>query len=418
MKFKFNLRSTIMIFFFVLFTIFSLRHFILGGKVAASVDALCPFGGFETLLTFITSGGFIPRILMSSLVLAFGILISTLILKKGFCGYICPFGFLQELVNKIPVYENKITDKLSFLKKYDTKFRYSKYIILIAILVGTFITGKLVFRAFDPFMTFFHFGKGILWDYDPVEFVEHLLPAIILVTILGLSLYIDRFFCKYICPLGAVMNLTSKFGLTKIKLNKRKCIDCGICDRSCPMNIDVSKNPEVKSLECINCNECIKSCPKDALNLKIGKKIISTTTYAIALLVIFFSVIAAAKMSGIWESVPGTSLKDASGNLDAANIKGWMTLNDVSKETNIPLEHFYHGLNLPDDLDLDLPLKQIKSTYDTEFETEELREFVRTYDSSNFGTELTCPWGIKNDPIARCGYYQDENHDGLCDLSQ
>ena len=92
-------RYLVIIFFIVLFSLFSLRHFIIGGKFAASVDALCPFGGFETLFTFIATGGFVPRILMSSLILGIGLILTVIILKKGFCGYICPFGAVQELVN-------------------------------------------------------------------------------------------------------------------------------------------------------------------------------------------------------------------------------------------------------------------------------------------------------------------------------
>lgn len=408
-----KIRYFVLSFFLVLFTIFSLRHFVLGGGVAASVDALCPFGGFETLFTFIATGGFVPRILISSLILALGVLLTVIIFRKGFCGYICPFGFIQELFFKL----NKRVIKVN--KELDKVGRFAKYYLLFAILLGTYLSGTLVFRNYDPFMTFFHFGKGIFWDYNSSEFISHLIPFTILIIILSLSIFIERFWCKYLCPLTATMNLFTFFGFTKIHRNKT-CIDCKICDKVCPMGVKVSTVDYIKDVECINCNKCISKCPKNSLSNKFIGKTLTTTTYIFLLLALFILVIGSSKAIGVWQSVPTSSLSNVGGNLDANNIKGWMTLQQVSEETKIHLPHFIQDFNLPNDFDVNTPLKDISKKYNLDFETEDLREYVRNFRHSSVHEEgPECPWGIVDDHApGKCGLYVDKDNNDICDLSE
>lgn len=406
------IRYSVLSFFLILFTVFSLRHFILGGGVSASVDALCPFGGFETLFTFIATGGFVPRILISSLILGLGVLLTVLVFRRGFCGYVCPFGFVQELMGKIRKKKVKVPEEVD---KYG---RFLKYLILLAILIGTTLTGVLVFRSFDPFMSFFHFGKGILWDYDATEFIGHLIPFIIMAVVLVGSIFIERFWCKYFCPLGAVMGIFNKLGLTKLKRNKKTCIDCKLCDKKCPVGLKISKINSMKSSECLNCNQCVNVCPKNSLSQNIGKKKIPVIYYIMGLIALFFLVIGISKVAGIWQSVPGSNLENIGGKLNADNIKGWMTLNIISKETGISLNEFIISLGLPTNIDGDLPLKEIKDFYDIEFETSELREFV-TNSQQNSEKETDCLWGLVDDPYpGRCGLYTDSNQNSICDYSE
>jgi NapH/MauN family ferredoxin-type protein len=407
-----KIRNLVLIFFFVLFTFFSIRHFILGGKISPSIDALCPFGGFETLFTFIATGGFVPRILISSLILAFGILITTLIFRKGFCGYICPFGTVQEFLFKIT------KKKIEIEYNIDKKLKYIKYLILVIILIGTYITGELIYRGFDPFVTFFHFGKGIFWDYSQDEFSEHIIPFVILIIILVFSVFINRFWCRYLCPLGAIMNLFSKFSLTKIEVNKKKCIKCGICSKVCPMKIKVAKRKKLMNLDCINCNVCISKCPKSALSTKFLNKKITENPYSFFVVLLFFLIIGISIVTGIWQSVPTTSLKDVGGNLNADNIKGWMNLEDISRETGIEVYHFIYELGLPRNIDTKISLKEISNKYNIEFETENLREFVKDFQNRNDSEKLKCPWEKINETRRECGFYIDVNKNKYCDLSE
>lgn len=408
---KFRLFS--LIFFLVLFTIFSLRHFILGGKVAASVDALCPFGGFETFLTWIATGALVPRVMISSLILALGVIITVLLFRRGFCGWICPFGAIQEFLGKITKKKIKIPKKLDFY------LRYLKYLILIIIIVGTFITGILIFRDYDPFATFFHFGKGIFWEIESEEFFTHLIPFIITISILVASVFIERFWCKYLCPLGAFMGILSKLGLTKISKQKG-CNNCTLCKKKCPVGIDVCKDDHIKSAECISCMQCTSICPKSCLKPKILKKTFSPILYGSLVLVVFFSVIFIAKASGNWKSVPSSSITDVQNQLNPDLIKGWMTFDDIAKELNMDPKSLINKLNLPNYISPDTSFKDVKSVYDLEFETSAVRDFISDYNSgSDNKKDLVCPWNLKNDPYpGRCGLYTDEDKNNLCDYSE
>jgi len=396
MKKNIIIRYSILVFFLIVFTIFSLRHFVLGGGIAASVDALCPFGGFETLLTFITSGGLLPRVMISSLVLGLGIFITTLVFRRAFCGWICPFGTIQELLGKIT------KNKIKLPEKIDNYARYIKYILLAILIAGSFYFGIMIFRNYDPFLTFFHFGKGLFWDIEPAEFTEHIIAfAITIVVLLG-AIFIDRFWCRYLCPLGAVMGITSKIGIFKIK-NDDSCNGCKLCDKKCPMNIKISDKDEIKSAECINCNDCIEVCPKNSLSQNMFNKKINPLFIGIGVVILLLVIVGISQTSGIWQSVPGVSLISAHGTLDPSSIKGWMTLGDISEEADIPLGDIMRDLNLPLDVDPKTPIKNIKTKYNIEFETSQVRDYVTEYEEKKLQSKAvtitrSCPWNIKNDP--------------------
>jgi polyferredoxin len=155
------LRNAVMAFFFVFLAHVAIDYQIKGGgpRGTPSVEAYCPFGGLETLYQFLTTGGFIRRVEMSSVIL-FGALVAlTLFGSRGFCGWICPFGGVQEWFG--------MPGKKIFRKRYnptgawDRALRYLKYLVLALIIVLTWHTGSRIFRDYDPFLAFFDFGNGI-----------------------------------------------------------------------------------------------------------------------------------------------------------------------------------------------------------------------------------------------------------------
>ncbi len=91
---------------------------------------------------------------------------------------------------------------------------------------------------------------------------------LITVVLLGLSIFISRFFCRGFCPLGAMYGIVSRFAVVRITLDKAKCINCGKCDNVCPVELDVRK--EVGRSECLSCGDCVHSCPTGALKRKVG----------------------------------------------------------------------------------------------------------------------------------------------------
>ncbi len=271
----------------------------------ASTHSVCPFGGVVSIYKFLTEGSYVQRIHDSSFVLMFLVLIFTLLFGAVFCGWVCPLGSVQEWIGKIgrklfgKKYNHFIPDRV------DKVLRYLRYVVLIWVLYVTATTAQLVFRTVDPYNALFQFWTG-----------EVAVSAIImLILVLLASLWIERPWCKYLCPFGAVLGLISKISLFSLKRDTGTCIDCKNCDRVCPMNIDISSRNSVRHVNCIVCLECSSenACPvEDTLllstKLKVKNKIkIKSMTLAIIIVIVLIGGIFSAQLAGLWntEGQPG-----------------------------------------------------------------------------------------------------------------
>ena len=220
----------------------------------------CPIGSLQAV---IGSRNFNISFYVLGTIALFGVLLGRIV-----CGFLCPFGFIQELLYKIPLPKIKVN------KKVDKIFRWFKYFQLITfvILLPIFITNK--FGVSEPYFCKWICPVGILeGGIGLVLTNESLKKAIgflfwwkfgILMLVLVSSIFIERSFCKYMCPLGAFYGLFNKFSLYRLNYSKEKCINCKACEKVCPMNIDVTIN--CNSVECIRCGKCKNICPTEALN--------------------------------------------------------------------------------------------------------------------------------------------------------
>lgn len=278
------LRFTLLAAILILVVVLGRLHSVM--KLYPAIDAFCPFGGLESLFVFLKYDAFLKRIALSSMILFGAVIIITIIYRRSFCGNICPLGFLQELSAKIG---RKILGKRYYLpKKLDKLMRYIKYIILVVVIGGTWLTMSLIFRPMDPWAAFHHIGSDEL-------FSGYLIGFIILAASLIASIFLDRVFCKYLCPMGAFLAPISKIGAFRIRNNKELCTSCGKCDSICPMNVVISETENVTSAECINCMECTSVCPENSLSLSAwkgrGRKM--TPLLLIIITVLVFSAIVA-----------------------------------------------------------------------------------------------------------------------------
>jgi len=266
------IRLAVQIFFVLLIALFSLNHYrveqgleplLLG---APSLHAVCPFGGVVTLYSSITQGTLVKKLHASSLVLMWLVLILTLFFGPVFCGWVCPLGSVQEWVGKI--------GKKIFKKKYntfipakiDTYLRYIRYAVLVIVVYQTAILGKIMFDPYDPYYALFNF-----WS-EELAFSALLILAI---TLAG-ALFVERPWCKYVCPYGALLGIFNTFRLVKLSRNAATCINCKRCDNVCPMNITPSDDKNVINHQCISCLECTSEaeCPvADAMLLKIRPEV-------------------------------------------------------------------------------------------------------------------------------------------------
>ena len=221
----------------------------------------CPIGSLQAV---IGSAKYKISYYVSAMIMLFG-----LIFGRFICGFLCPFGFLQDILYKIK------SKKVKINKKLDKKMRYIKYIIAIVfvILLPTFFVNR--FNMASPYFCKYICPAGTLGGGIPLIFMNSNLQKVvgglftwklfILILIIVLSVFISRPFCKYICPLGAFYGLFNKFSLYQLDIDKKKCIECLMCEKSCPM--DINPVNEINSAECIKCGQCASKCPQNCISI-------------------------------------------------------------------------------------------------------------------------------------------------------
>lgn len=180
------------------------------------------------------------------------IIILTITFGAYDCGWVCAFGSIQEFIRK---FGKKVIKKtISIPRKIDRYLLYIRYITFFVSLgyIIELLDGRRTLSAIVS-------GKDVNLPF-----------IIIMLSFLLISLFIDRPFCKYICPKGATYGLFGMARLFMINRNKENCINCKLCTKNCQMGIDVANNDRIAEPHCISCGLCIESCPKKgALYLKI-----------------------------------------------------------------------------------------------------------------------------------------------------
>ena len=186
---------------------------------------------------------------------------------RWICGWLCPFGWVQDLIYKIP-----------FFKKIRT-FRGDRYLRLLkyAVLAVPVILLPLI-DTLVPYFCKYLCPSGTLFGAIPLTLANGTLRAqigplfwwkigVLLAILLG-SLLIARPFCRYLCPLGAIYGLINRVSLTHLAYDESACVHCNKCEPVCPMGIDPKK--QFDSMECIRCGRCARVCPTAALRLRFG----------------------------------------------------------------------------------------------------------------------------------------------------
>lgn len=215
-----------------------------------SFEAFCPFGGAEAMWGLLSAGQFTCALGPLNLSLFIAVIVLAVVAKKSFCGWVCPIGFLSELFGRFGAhpFKGKCTPK----PKLNAGLKILRYVVLIVFLYLTYKTGELILRGYDPFYVIFSgLGHGTL---GLVSWIT--LGALIVGAVL-----IPMFFCRYLCPLGAVLDPFSRLGLVRIHRDRDTCTDCGDCDTACPQDIAVHEMPSVRARDCTNCLECLEACP-------------------------------------------------------------------------------------------------------------------------------------------------------------
>lgn len=363
-----SFRYILLAIFLIHSTVEAYLHQLLGGGKEPSIHALCPYGGLESLYSLIFGGKYIDKIFSGTLIILIITLIMALIFRRSFCGLICPFGALQEFFGVIG---KKVFRKRFIMPEImDKPLRYLKYLVLIITVYLAWKTAGLWVNPYDPWAAYGHISAGM---ESLIE--EYSIGLVVLIATLIGSLLYDRFFCKYLCPMGAFYGIISKLSPSKITRNENTCVNCGICNKNCPVNIKVSEQKEIKSAECINCQSCILSCPKNnTLEFKVSNKTIKPIFVLGLVFVLFFGGIGITNLMGIYAITPPAITADT--KITTEEIKGYMTLEELSIGLSMDINEVYKKLDLPTSIPKDTKLKDIKNTI-PDFEVEGAREKLK-----------------------------------------
>jgi polyferredoxin len=241
------------------------------GPTSTTPEALCPFGGIETLWTWMTTGAYVPHVHPANVVLGVAVLLTAFLARGAFCGWLCPLGFLQDLVAgmsatlqaRVPGLKRAIRalkTRAGGLARLDRPLRVLKYAVLAWAVGGTAVFGVMVFRDVDPWNALLDLGRASAG-----------FGLVVLVVLVVASLFVERPWCRYACPLGAVNGLAARFSPVHLERIEAACTSCGQCTKACPMGIAVATATRITSVDCTGCLECVEACPRaGALELRAG----------------------------------------------------------------------------------------------------------------------------------------------------
>lgn len=190
------------------------------------------------------------------------------VLGRFVCGFLCPFGLIQDLLHKIPLPKLRLPRWM----------KYVKYAVLLIFVILLPVLAVNIVGMGDPAFCQYICPSGTLLGAGPLLAVDEALRStagwllawkvFLLVIILIGSVIIFRFFCKLLCPLGAIYGLMNKVSLYRLKVDESKCIHCGKCAKVCLMDVDPVKSPN--DAECIRCGACAEACPTGAISIGFG----------------------------------------------------------------------------------------------------------------------------------------------------
>jgi len=260
-----------------------------------------PIASLMNLKLFLLTGQ-VPAVHPAGMFLLLAFIAISLLLRKSFCSWLCPVGTLSELLWK--------TGRRAFGRNWqlprwlDLVLRSLKYILLGLFLYVIVTMPVAAIRAFleGPY--------GLIADVKMLNFFRHLglTAAVVLALLVILSVFIPNFWCRFLCPYGALLGLVARFSPVRIRRRAASCIDCAKCARACPSLLPVDRLVTVRSPECTGCYECVAVCPVEStLEMTAARRRFPAWAMALAMAVIFLGTVGYARWSGHWE----TNLPDA-----------------------------------------------------------------------------------------------------------
>ena len=267
----------------------------------AGVEGWLPIAGMMNFKYFLLTGH-VPAVHPAAMFLLITFVSIAFLFRKGFCSWLCPVGTLSEYLWKAG---RKLFKRNFHLPRWlDLGLRGLKYLLL-----GFFLwaVSSMSEHAINGFM---RSPYGLIADVKMLDFFRFIgeTGLIVLGVLVVASILVQNFWCRYLCPYGALMGLASLLSPLRIRREASACIDCGKCAKACPSSLPVHKLVTIKSAECTGCLECVAVCPaKDALQLSpVGQekaKPMPAWAMAFGIAALFLGIVGFAKVSGAWDTV-------------------------------------------------------------------------------------------------------------------
>jgi len=263
------------------------------------IEAFLPISSLISLKYWLVTG-IVNPVHPAGLIIFLMALITAVLLKRGFCSWVCPFGLLTEYLNRL--------HKLIFRRKVkvtpwlDFPLRSLKYLLLAFFLWAIVLSmnaAALDYFIYSPYNMVADI-KMLFFFSDITAFAFWVLAVLVVLSIL-----IRNFWCRYLCPYGALLGILSFLSVFKVHRNETTCTNCQKCTRSCPVDIKVHKTSSVLSDECHACLQCVAVCPeKDTLYISAArhKGVLKPLAYAMMICLLFVGGSLVGRLTGNWQT--------------------------------------------------------------------------------------------------------------------
>jgi polyferredoxin len=278
------------------------RHYETGGRSMAAgrpagVEGWLPIASLMNLKALLLTGQ-MPAMHAAGMLLLIAFLAASWIFRKSFCGWLCPVGTLSEYLWRL----GKQTFGRNFrLPRWvDIPLRGLKYALMGLFLYAVGSMSVPAIRAFldGPY--------GVVADVKMLNFFRFLgvTGAAVVAVIVVASVFVQNFWCRYLCPYGALMGIVSMASPLRIRREESACIDCGKCAKACPSALPVDRLVTIRSAECIGCLQCVAECPAAGALFFAAPRRRRVPAWAVAAGVVglFFVAYGYGRVSGHWDT--------------------------------------------------------------------------------------------------------------------